>query len=210
MDDILVFGHSITKGMWDIEGGWVQRLENFLNTRALETQEEENICYVYNLGVSGDTTEHLLKRLEEEYRRRTEERYDTLLMIQIGANDTIIQNGDVNIGKEEFEANFEQLLKTSKRIADEVIVVGDFPVAKDMEEIPYAPDNILRNEKVHEYEDIKEKVTNKHDIEYIDLFKTVKEEKNTKFLEEGVHPTSEGHKLIFQEVKERLEEKELI
>lgn len=57
--NILVFGDSIALGLWDENGGWVGRLTEFLIKRSIAADLEENF-EVYNLGISGDTTEGLL------------------------------------------------------------------------------------------------------------------------------------------------------
>ena len=57
--DICIFGASITWGACDPEnGGWATMIKNYY--------EEKDGRSVYVLGVSGDTTEGLLKRLEIE------------------------------------------------------------------------------------------------------------------------------------------------
>ena len=68
MTQILVFGDSIDLGMWDVEGGWVQRLRRFLDKKTLA---DSNFYYeVYNLGISGDTAEDLLESFEFETKKR--------------------------------------------------------------------------------------------------------------------------------------------
>lgn len=89
MTQILVFGDSIAYGSWDKAGGWVQRLRTFIE----EKYPEEHL--VYNLGVSADTTDSLLERLEIEIKKRGSERNQrrgiaTILIFQIGTNDSAI------------------------------------------------------------------------------------------------------------------------
>ena len=65
---ICVFGASVTKGAWDTEmGGWVNRLR-------LDLEDFKKRKYsVYNLGISGDTTESLLERIDSECKARNSE-----------------------------------------------------------------------------------------------------------------------------------------
>ena len=72
MPQILIFGDSIIYGAWDREGGWAARLRKFLDEKTLT--EEDFYCLVYNLGISGDTTEDLLERFEFETEQRIKEK----------------------------------------------------------------------------------------------------------------------------------------
>ena len=57
---ICIFGDSVTWGAYDPEqGGWATRLRNYF-------EAQENNIDVYNLGISGDATADLLKRIEVE------------------------------------------------------------------------------------------------------------------------------------------------
>ncbi|QGA80487.1 SGNH/GDSL hydrolase family protein [Candidatus Nanohalobium constans] len=210
MDNILVFGHSVTQGLWGEKGGWVQRLENSLVSNALETQDEDDIYYLFNQGVTGDTSEDLLNRLEQEYRNRTEEGYEDLLIIQIGANDVIEENGQVRVDPEGFRQNIVDLVELGKELSDELIFVGDFPVNPEIGEIPYSPGKKLDYSRLKQYEEIKKEVCSEKEVGYIDLFKMMENRNQNRFLEEGVHPTSQGHKFVYQKVKKELESKNLI
>ena len=57
---IIVFGASTSHGFWDEKGGWADRLKQCLHKRTLE--EEDFYGTVYNLGISGGTTEDILKK----------------------------------------------------------------------------------------------------------------------------------------------------
>ena len=87
MAQILVFGDSISYGKWDKEGGFVQRMKNFLDEETLSKSENEHT--IYNLGVSGNTTEDLLERFEFETKQRLKEDDEELIFIfAIGVNDS--------------------------------------------------------------------------------------------------------------------------
>ena len=210
MDNIIIFGHSVSQGFWDEKGGWVQRLRSFLDKRALKTQDEEKVFYTFNASISGDTTEDILERLEEEYRRRGGEEYEELLLIQIGTNDAIIEDGESRVSKKDFSDNMGKITELGKKLSDHLIIVGDFPVNPEMEEIPYAPQKILRNSDVREYDEEKKKICREKDVDFIDLFELMDSRKNMEYLEEGVHPNSKGHKLVYEKVKEVLQNEKMI
>ena len=85
--NLLIFGDSITWGAWDEEGGWAQRIKSFADKKAA-TLNYDNYTSVYCLGVSGDNTFDLLKRFETEVRARIDEEEKTLILIEIGINDS--------------------------------------------------------------------------------------------------------------------------
>jgi hypothetical protein len=68
MQKIFLFGDSIAYGAWDPEGGWVERLRQWL---FVTTRDEYNLgTFLYNLSIVGDTTTDLLKRFTTEIEAR--------------------------------------------------------------------------------------------------------------------------------------------
>ena len=85
--NICVFGDSVTWGAWDNKGGWVSRLRAFIESGNRD-------YFVYNLGVSGDTTKELLGRFDIEAKARS----PNIIIFQIGDNDSIfVKSGDKNL-----------------------------------------------------------------------------------------------------------------
>lgn len=58
---VFAFGHSITQGFWDREGGYITRLRKFLDKKSLENPDEYYF-ETYNLGVSGNDSQQLKER----------------------------------------------------------------------------------------------------------------------------------------------------
>ncbi|KKQ27461.1 MAG: Lipolytic protein G-D-S-L family, partial [Candidatus Magasanikbacteria bacterium GW2011_GWC2_37_14] len=86
---ISIFGDSITWGAWDPEnGGWVAQLRRYF-----ETNENYEVD-VYNLGVSGDTTNDLLIRFNTECLARN--RHPQIIIFAIGINDSQYINATDN------------------------------------------------------------------------------------------------------------------
>ncbi len=67
---IFVFGASIVYGSWDEEGGWVDRLKRLANQKVSSHADPDYWAEVYNLGVPGQRTDHLLKRFNFETEQR--------------------------------------------------------------------------------------------------------------------------------------------
>ncbi len=92
MAQILIFGDSLTYGCWDKKGGWVNRLRDFLDKKKLpkyrQTRQITDMDLVYSLGRSGDVTDGVLKRFKFETKQRIIEARETIIIFQVGTNDT--------------------------------------------------------------------------------------------------------------------------
>jgi lysophospholipase L1-like esterase len=91
---ICIFGDSIAWGATDCEkGGWVERLKTELMVKDID---------VYNLGISGDTTENILKRMDAE----AEARNPDIIIFSVGINDALKTNGKNLISIQEFRKKY--------------------------------------------------------------------------------------------------------
>ncbi len=89
---ILVFGDSITQGFWDTEGGWVGHISRYYIEQTIKTQNY-NIPTIFNLGVSGDTSNEVLARFENEVKARLWPGEEIVIIISTGVNDCYIKAG---------------------------------------------------------------------------------------------------------------------
>lgn len=194
---IFAFGHSITQGYWDKEGGWVQRLRKKLDSRSLE--KDDKYYEVYNLGVSGDFTTDLLKRFQPEIKARLWEEVGTLIILQIGANDSIyLSDKDrVAVPEEDFRQNLKQLIDEAREYTDRLLLVGEaFTTIEGP--IPWAEEKEMSDGRLQSYVEIQREVCRQKDVELIDLRKEFSKSEWEELMEDGVHPNSEGHERIFE------------
>lgn len=101
-ESICIFGDSTAWGAWDMEkGGWVNRLWFHVGKR------DENYVEVYNLGISGGTTEMILDRFEAEAKIR----WADALIFQTGGNDSagVGAPGKSLVPLEKFESNIQKI-----------------------------------------------------------------------------------------------------
>jgi len=120
MERVLFFGDSITWGAVDQIGlGWVNLIRKDFY------QDPENNPTAYNLGVSGDTTEGLLKRFRTECEARLVDG-KLGIVFAIGTNDSRYTNSKDNheIPVEKFSKNLEQLIKTAREFTDKIAFIG--------------------------------------------------------------------------------------
>lgn len=206
--NLLIFGDSITWGAWDEEGGWAQRIKSFADKKAA-TQNYDNYAAVYCLGVSGDNTEDLLHRFETEIKARIEEDEKTQMIIAIGINDLQFDPSENKhrVSPEDYKENLIKLIEISKKYNANIMFVGLTPVDDNLvDPIPWKQESSYRLEFVQKYDGILKDVCREQNIPYVELLSKFMEKDFKTLLTDGLHPNTEGHKLVFEEVKKYLEE----
>ena len=208
MSILLVFGDSITWGAWDKKGGWAQRLKSFGDQKNLT--EEAYDCQVYTLGVSGDTTEDVLERMEAETRARLGDS-QIIMVFAIGLNDSQLSNNDARVPLEQFRENLGMLAEKSKQFSSQIVFLGLTPVddAK-VNPIPWAPEKSYRNERVQKYNAMLRHFCEEEDLHFVELFESLTRENYTALLEDGVHPNTKGHEKLFDIVRDFLEKHKIL
>lgn len=210
--NLLIFGSSITWGAWDQQGGWAQRLKNFCDNKASES-DFDNYTAVYCLGVSGDNTVDLLARFDTEVNARIDEEEKTLLLIEIGINDSqyVLDENKHRISPEEYRENLLKLIEKSKQYQAGLIFVGLTPVDDSkVDPTPWTPGKSYRLEFVEKYEKILKEVSQEQNIPFIEIMSKFKGKDYKNLLTDGLHPNTEGHQIMYEVTKEYLLEKGLI
>src|SRR3989338_10531554 len=116
-ESICIFGDSTAWGAWDMEkGGWVNRLWLHVAKR------DEDYVEIYNLSISGGTTQTILDRFESEAKIREADG----LIFQSGGNDSYLkgEDGPNQISLDRFRKNIEEIIKRAKKISDNIIFIG--------------------------------------------------------------------------------------
>lgn len=108
---ILFFGDSITQGFWGVEGGWVERIRKHFDSKAIQDLDKSREPYIFNLGISGETTRGLLKRIENETKARMWRDEPIMVVIAIGTNDDLFEASKQWVPPEEFKVNLEKIVK---------------------------------------------------------------------------------------------------
>jgi len=200
--NILIFGASSTWGAWDTEkGGWVQRLRSFI-----EKKRDKNDL-VYNLGISGDTTEDLLVRISSELENRIDEGDENIIIFSLGINDslTLVKEQRTVVSLGDYKNNLQKLVDLVSGYSGGTIFVGPSQVNEDVvnpwkENIEYYnKDIIARNEIMKNFCNINKFLF----IDIINLFDSTD-------LEDGLHPNVQGHQKIFKTVKDSLIKNKII
>ncbi len=201
MVQILVFGDSIAYGIWDKKGGWVQRLREFLDEKTLSDSELKHI--IYNLAVSGATTEDLLERFKFEMKQRIGEE-ETISIFAIGINDSQFLHNKrrFRILPEESRENLQRLIDLAKKFSSKIVFVGITPVDESKTtSIPWNTNKSYKNDYIKKYNEIIKSVCEKNKVCFIEIFGDWITLDYKNLLKDGLHPNSDGHKKIFETVK---------
>lgn len=209
--NIIVLGDSIAWGAWDKEeGGWVNRLKKHLDNKALSL--EKNFL-LYNLAVSGHTSQDLLKIIEKEIENRIHETHKTLPIIAIGINDSqlSIKSLENKISIETFENNINQIIEKLKAFSKEIVFLGlTYVDESKIYPIPWKKTHGYLNKEIEKYNRIIKTCCQKENINFIEILNAFSKNNYLELLNDGLHPNERGHELIFQIVKEYIENKNFI
>lgn len=193
---IIAIGASSVFGRIDPQkGGFVGRL------KVWHELKEPIYNAVFNLGISGDTTTGMLRRLTRE----TKIRNPDLMIFSLGSNDASRKGGEVssittpiNI----FCNNVKHLIAEGRMIAKDVIFISAYPI-NDKLTIPLSgTSSYYLMEDLTKYVKKTEEICKRNNVPYLNIFDMFIKEDYKKFLyEDGLHCNPLGHKKIFEELK---------
>lgn len=198
MANICIFGDSITWGAWDREGGWAARFKRVEDEKAIAADFEE-YNKIYLLGIAGDTTTGLLERFETECRARKPE----LILFAIGINDSQYINSKDNprTDLQTFEANINKLITKARQYTQRIIFIGLTKVDESRTmPVEWNPTKYYENQQIKIYNDAIQDICASEKLQFTDVFDVLE----NKDLVDGLHPDSEGHKKLFEEIKREL------
>lgn len=203
--NICIFGDSIAYGAWDSGiGGWVDRIRQFLHDRTYQSRFTD-YYFVYHLGIPGNTTRDILRRLPVEARAREPH----LIIFAVGINDARHQDAEKtqNVPADEFTNNIRALIMEARggahprRSARDIMFIGLTEV-DEQKTMPFEENTYFENSSIARYNEIIKTVCKQEKVPFVDM-SGVLDPLND--LEDGLHPNEEGHKKIFEAVKKMLE-----
>jgi lysophospholipase L1-like esterase len=207
--NILVFGDSIATGKWDKKGGWVVRLWTWIIEKSMTEPNFE--ADLYNLSVSGGTVDGLLDRFDSEIEARLSTTGKTYVIFSIGVNDSqYLNNKDrVRFKDKQFRQNVETLLTRARRFTADITFLGFLPVDESkVDPKPWAIEESYKNKYIKRFNSIIAEVCAKKNVDFINVYDRFKKKDDYKeLLDDGVHPTTAGHRKIYKIVKEKLKNK---
>lgn len=188
-----IFGDSVTQAAY-VKTGWVEMLRQYL-----EEKYPNDWINVFNLGVGGNTTNDLIKRLDNE----CSVRIPTHIVIAIGVNDSDYIKDISNPLVEEniFRQNLEKLINLALKYTVEITFIE--PVLGDDSILKPFPTSDGSEEWSYDWKRLEN---------YCQTISDVATSKNCKFIKlldklitedfmDGLHPNDEGHRKMFEVIK---------
>lgn len=205
---VLFFGDSITQGYWDVEGGWVERIRKHYDTLQVQDLERRDEPTIFNLGVSADTSRDVLGRIERETTVRTSQSEKPVTVIQIGLNDSLLEDTKAMTTGGEYRKNLEAIVDVVSPIAKKLIFVGSSACDEVQTNPVFWGDHYWTNQRIKKYESIMSSVAEQRNVTFIPVFDSFKAalDEGKDLLSDGLHPNSAGHQLIADIVRPKLEE----
>ena len=201
---IIVFGDSIAQGYHDTCGGWVDRLKQYV----LKNNKDASI---FNLGISGDKVEHVVKRFNYEIGARTKlwDSFDnSIIILAVGTNDTYKQgkNPDSVTNKSVFANDYSRLIDMAKIEAQHVLVCSILPV-DELRATPVSWDNISYfNEIIDSYNVSIQNLCSEKGVKYLDSNLEAKKIDWDSMIYDGTHPNNDGHEWLFKQIQSYIDD----
>jgi acyl-CoA thioesterase I len=204
MGQVLCFGDSTVQGFVDPEGGgWTQRLRRRLDRRLTyavgDTSFPEHVTF--NLGISGDTSEGVLARLEPELTRRLLGE-PTVVVAGVGTNeaDVDLRTGAPGHSAEAFSVNLGQLAASVRRLGGHLVLL-ELPPCDEarVQPPPWAtPEDGqgYTNQRIGELNRIVRKVATEHGAVVVGCFEPMLGAGAAGLLHDGLQPNADGHQLL--------------
>lgn len=211
--NLLVFGDSIAAGCWDLQGGWVNRLQKDANSISVKSGFFQ-YDMIYNLSLSGDTSGSLLQRLTDDLISRLRLIGTEIAVIfSVGANDSVYSHSQNSFwtSEEQFKQNYDLIINTTRKYSQDIFVLGLTPADNSkVDPVPWVPDCSYKNEYIKRFDRVIKEISEKKQVVFIPLFEIFIKKGHRELLEDGIHPNTAGHKLIYETVRPVLTSKGIL
>ncbi|KUJ53429.1 SGNH/GDSL hydrolase family protein [Chryseobacterium sp. JAH] len=189
----LFFGDSITYGEYDgVFGGWVDILKRY----ALQKYNEGgNELILFNLGVGGETSEGLVKRIRNEMTARNAEN-GNVVFIGYGANDLAVKDQKQIVNPEEFKANITEAIQQAQDFSKEIYLVSILPISEKIAGEISVTGKIRMNEDILVYNEVLKNIASENSLIYIDFHSAFFADKEVLLSKDGVHPNEKGYGMM--------------
>ncbi len=191
---VLIFGDSIAQGFWDSEGGWVSRLRRHFDKQII-SETIIDTPTIFNLGVSGDSSDDVLNRLESEVKARATE--DLAFIFAIGINDSRTKAGKNYSNTNRYNKNLSEILRIAHIYSERIFFVGLTPCVEERTNPVAWGNTCYDNKRIREFDNTLRDFCIENQLPFVELFEPFSEKQSTsELLPDGLHPNDIGHQLI--------------
>lgn len=199
---IYIFGDSIAQGYFDSRGGWANRITIYYQLEALKNLSSEWV-EVFNLGISGDTTEGVLRRLRPEVEARRLSEAEECIVLAVGINDAILRDNRVLMEVYDFQNAYDALIDEALKLCPRVICVGLTAVNETQTDpwIYSTSGKQWKNNHINLFEDTIKQSAELKEVAFVPLHDGFMRKAARKpMLADGLHPNANGHAFIAKEI----------
>ena len=202
---VLIFGDSITQGFWDADGGWVAILRKEYDQQKIDGKDDDPAT-LFNLGVSGDSSDDILARLKPETEARN--RYGEMAFVfAVGVNDSRTKAGKEFSNVERYTSNLAKLQELAKEYSDKILFVGLTPCIEERSNPVAWGDTGYTNARIKMFDDALADFCKEHDLPFVQVLEPFSDSlKGSELLPDALHPNREGHQLIADLVRPNLQD----
>ena len=211
MKRILFFGGSITYGVADTEGGFVNRIKrDFHNSQFGGNAGGEGI-EIYNFARPGATIE-FVDRIYPTIIKNFGKNGKIITAISVGMNNSKAVNAPNNYIStlRGFSKKINNLLVKLQKLSDKVLAIGYTPVDETKTFPKLNPidggTSYWTNSRLEAFNNEFKNAAKRLKIEFINMFAILdKKEWTEKYLyKDGLHPNTEGHNLLYLKIRPAL------
>ncbi|WNI38078.1 GDSL-type esterase/lipase family protein [Chryseobacterium sp. SG20098] len=190
----LFFGDSITYGEYDgVFGGWVDILKRYALQKFHEGNGDELI--LFNLGIGGETTEGLLKRIPHELAARNSAD-GNIVFLSYGANDLAVKDGVQIVDPDKFKTNIKEAVAHARQFSNAIYLVSILPFSQKIDGVVVSSGKKRINEDVLVYNQILKNIAAEDSLGYIDFYSAFLDDKEILLSADGVHPNEKGYGMM--------------
>lgn len=201
---VLIFGDSITQGFWDTEGGWVGRIRKHYDQQMIDNTDNDPPT-IFNLGVSGNSSDDVLARFENETKARATE--ELAFVVAIGVNDARTKAGVNYSDPNRYKQNLSEILRLAKQHSSKIMFVGLTPCVEERSNPVSWGDTGYTNGRIKEFDDALRQFCEEEQLLFVEVFEPfAKAEAETELLPDSLHPNDEGHQLVADLVLSKLQD----
>jgi lysophospholipase L1-like esterase len=199
------FGDSITYGQNDnLNGGWCNMLKLFLQDYHFKTSRMYSL--VYNHGIPGATVRNLKDSCKFKIQEALEGEPMMSKMISVisfGANDCRLAETtkeEFMISKQDFVKELTRTCNYLGKINSSILIQNITPILEPVHWGDYQDLN-RKNLYIQQYNEIIEYICSKNEVKLVDTHSKFENREKELLSEDGLHPSTQGHKVIFETIK---------
>lgn len=194
--NIFVFGDSIAYGYYDGKGGWARRF--------FDSYNEDGKSIFKNFSLPGATSKEVLTQFERAVDSDLLQINNLKVFFAYGINDSATGFMDY-ISIDVFKDNTIKMMELVVNNNLDTVFVGLTIVDENIEDgfggLPF-----YSNKNIELYNDVLKNTCKQYKVPFIDLYTICNKEKNKylSYLDDGIHPNPNGHKLILEQVRQAM------